>query len=299
MAGRCGAWKLRASTSTAPRRRGRARAHRGVSINSGALGDQRFCNTERNTTMRLAPIMTSTVAVTVLLWTASPASAQQATPTAAPKVFVEGGLAYGYGMSNSEFIEVDRGTQLDGPRSRGPAVDVAGGYAFVPNLALFGDLQYAHASTITGQNNDGDEEQLSVSYTSFSLGLRATVPIGSGEVYAQMSLGLVLPFETERDEQRANGESRNTTIGYNSGFGGRGEMGYHFNLNESMYLAGGLRLQAFATDNVGKERVRTEQPSGNVDRERYSTDPNANNTRPAEALSVQDMRLRIGFGYRF
>ena len=250
--------------------------------------------------MRLpVPTLTSTVCAAVLLWTASAASAQPATPAPAPKIFVEGGLAYGYGMSNSEFIEVDRGTQLDGPRSGGPAVDIAGGYAFVPNLAVFGDLQYAHASTITGQDDNGNEEQFSVSYTSFSVGLRTAVPLGSGEVYAQMSLGIVLPFETERDEQRANGESRNTTIGYNSGLGGRGEMGYHFNLNERMYLAAGLRLQAFATDNVGKDRVRTEQPSGNVERERYSTDPNANNTARAEALSVQDLRIRVGFGFRF
>jgi len=250
--------------------------------------------------MRLpVPTLTSTVSAAVLLWTASAASAQPAPSAPAPKIFVEGGLAYGYGMSNSEFIEVDRGTQLDGPRSAGPAVDVAGGYAFVPNLAVFGDLQYAHASTITGQDDNGDEEQTSVSYTSFSVGLRTAVPLGSGEVYAQMSLGIVLPFETERDEQRANGESRNTTIGYNRGLGGRGEMGYHFNLNERMYLAAGLRLQAFATDNVGRDRVRTEQPSGNVERERYSTDPNANNTAPAEALSVQDLRIRVGFGFRF
>ena len=208
--------------------------------------------------MRLRePTSSWMVCAAVLLWTASAASAQTATPAASSKIFVEGGLAYGYQMSNSDFIEVDRGTALDGPRSGGPAVDVAAGYAFVPSLAVFGDLQYAHASTITGQDNDGDEEQFSVSFMSFSVGLRTTVPIGPGEVYGQMSLGMVLPFETERDEQLANGESRHTTIGYNSGFGARGEMGYHFNLNDSMYLAGGLRLQAFATDNVGRERVRT------------------------------------------
>jgi opacity protein-like surface antigen len=234
-----------------------------------------------------------------MLWTASPARAQEATPSSAPKIFLEGGVGYGYQMSNSEFIEVNRGTALDPPRSRGPAVDIAGGYAFVPNLAVFGDLQYARASSITGQNMDGDQEQFSVSFTSFSAGLRTTVPIGSGEVYAQMSLGMLLPFETDRDEQRANGESRHTTIGYNSGFGARGEMGYHFNLNDRMYLGAGLRLQAFSTDNAGRERVRIDQPGGNIDRELYSTNPNANNARPAEALSIQDVRLRLAFGFRF
>ena len=110
--------------------------------------------------MRLRePSLSSMVCAAVLLWTASSASAQTATPAASSKIFVEGGLAYGYQMSNSDFIEVDRGTALDGPRSGGPAVDVAAGYAFVPSLAVFGDLQYAHASTITGQDNDGDEEQ--------------------------------------------------------------------------------------------------------------------------------------------
>lgn len=244
-------------------------------------------------------IVSSTVAVTALIWTGSSAIAQPAAPAPASSLFVEGGLAYGYGLSNADFIEVDRGTALESPGSRGPALDLAVGYAFVPNLAVFGDLQHAWASTITGQDQDGDEEELSVSYTSLTAGLRATVPLGAGEVYAQLSVGAVLPFETERDEQRANGESRLTTIGYNTGLGGRGEMGYHFALNDDMYIAAGLRLQAFATDNVGRSRVRVDQPSGDVERDVYTTDPNGNNQQRAEALSVQDVRARVGFGYRF
>lgn len=234
-----------------------------------------------------------------LLSTLSLADAQESvTPAPASKAFVEGGLGYGYQMSNSDFIEVDNGNSLAGPSSSGPALDVTGGYALVPNLYVVGDLQYAYASTITGQDNDGDEEQFSVSYTSFSVGLRSTVPVGSGELYAQMSLGLAFPFDVERDQEFANGDSRNTTIGYNTGLGGRGEMGYHHNLNDKMYLAGGLRLQAFATDNAGRERVETDQPGGNVDRETYTTDPNGNG-RDAEALSLQGLRIRLGFGFRF
>lgn len=247
----------------------------------------------------LVPTLKSTLCAALLLWSASPASAQEAASASASKAFVEGGLGYGYQMSTSDFIEVDRGNSLSSPSSSGPAIDVTGGYTLVPNLHVIGDLQYAYASTVTGQDNGGDEEQYSVSYASLSVGLRSTVPVGSGEVYAQMSLGFVLPFDTERDEQMANGDSRNTTIGYNSGLGGRGEMGYHHKLNDKMYIAAGLRLQAFATDNTGNERVRTEQPSGNVDKEPYSTDPNANNSRDAEALSLQALRLRFGFGYRF
>ena len=234
---------------------------------------------------------------TILLGLAATASAQPAAPAA--KGFVELGLGFGYVMSNAPFVEVDRGTALASPRSRGGAIDLAGGYALVPNLAVFADLQYAGATTRTGQNQDGDTEDTSVGYTSLGLGLRATVPLGPGEVYAQMALGGVLPFETERDQRFANGDSRFTTIGYNAGLGGHGEMGYHYPLNERMYLAGGLRLQAFATDNVGRERVRRDEPSGMVDRETYSTNPDANNSREAEALSLQDMRLRIGFGLRF
>jgi len=249
----------------------------------------------------LAVMMSSTVGAAVLLWAAAPASAQTATAAPAPthKGFVEGGLAYGYGMSNTQFIEVNNGTRLDSPRNGGPAIDLAGGYAFVPNLAVIGDLQWASDSTITGKNNDGDTEQFSDSYTSLGIGLRATVPLGHGEFYAQMALGMVFPFEIERDEHFANGESRVTTIGYNSGLGGRGEMGYHYALNERMYLAGGVRLQAFATDNVGKERIRKDFPSGQVERDVFTTNPGGGNNRQAEALSVQDMRLRVGFGYRF
>lgn len=230
---------------------------------------------------------------------AQPAATPVAAPAPAHRGFIEGGLAYGYQMSNSQYVEVNNGTLLKGPSSQGVALDLAGGYALVPNVAIMADLQWAHASTRTGQNNDGDTEELSVSFTSLALGLRTTVPVGRGEVYAQLALGIVLPFETELDENRGGGETRNTTIGYNSGIGARGEMGYHFALNERMYLGAGLRLQAFATDNVGKQRVRTEQPSGQVERETYSTNPDGNNTRDAEALSLQDVRLRIGFGYRF
>ena len=243
--------------------------------------------------------MSSATVCIALLWTATPTSAEPAASEPMPKVFLEVGLAYGYEMSNTGFIETNNGTRLASPRNSGPAIDVAGGYAFVPGFSIFGDLQHAAGSTIDGQRMNGDKQQFSDSYTSFSIGLRAAVALGSGEVYAQMSLGMVLPFETEQDLQQTNGDSRVTTVGYNSGFGGRGEMGYHYNLNRHMYLAGGLRLQAFATDNVGKDRRRTDKPSGNVDVRAYTTDPNGNNTLPAEALSVQDLRLRIGFGYRF
>ncbi|MCX5746281.1 MAG: outer membrane beta-barrel protein [Proteobacteria bacterium] len=248
--------------------------------------------------MRMIQQLGAMACAVVVVGSASRASAEPAAPGPS-KVFLEGGLAYGYGMSNAGFLEVDRGARLQGPRSSGAAVDLAGGYALVPNLFVFGDLQYAHASTITGQNRDGDTDEYGVSYTSVSVGLRTAVAIGPGEVYAQMSLGVVLPFETERDQRATNGDTRTTTIGYNTGLGGRGEMGYHYALNDRMYLAAGLRLQAFATDNVGRERVRKDSPSGNVDREVYSTDPNANNAQQAEALSVQDMRIRLGFGYRF
>lgn len=250
--------------------------------------------------MSFAKLTLSTVVVGSLFALTTAAAHAQAAPVApAHKVFVEGGLGYGYGMSNSQFVEINNGTKLDSPASRGPALDLAGGYMFLPNLAVYADVQFASASTITGQNDNGDRESLSISYSSLAVGLRTAVPVGPGEVYAQFALGFVLPFETERDRQELNGDSRTTVIGYNSGFGARGEMGYHYNVNDRLYIAGGLRLQGFATDNVGRERVRTDKPSGNVEREVYSTDPNANNTARAEALSVQDVRIRLGVGYRF
>lgn len=240
-------------------------------------------------------IFTSTLAVVILSGTAAVAHAQ----AAPPKAFVELGLGYGYGLSTSDFLEVSQGTKLDSPHASGPALDLAGGYAFAPNLAVFGDLQWAYASTIEGQNDNGETQQYTVDYTSLGVGLRTTAPIGPGAVYAQLALGAVFPFETERVQHMTNNESRTTTIGYNSGFGARGELGYHYQLNRRLYLLGGVRVQAFATDNVGRERVRVDQPSGNVDRETYSTDPNAPNTSRAQALSVQDLRLRIGVGLQF
>lgn len=236
-------------------------------------------------------------ALLAVLLAASQAHAQPAPRPA--RGFVEGGVAYGWGLSTSPFVEVDRGTRLDGPGASGPAIDLVAGYAPVPGLFVIGDLQWAHTSTIVGQNQDGDTDQSKVSHLSFAIGARLTRPLGRGELYGQLSLGMVTPFETERDQQNADGTSRTTTVGYNAGFGGRGEMGYHYDVSDRLFVAGGIRIQTFATDNVGRERVRVDQPGGQVERETYSTDPNANNTRRAEALSLQELRFRLGIGYRF
>lgn len=215
------------------------------------------------------------------------------------KGFVELGLGYGYALSNADFLEVDTGTNLDPPHASGAALDVAAGYALAPGFALVGGFQRTWATTIKGLDQDGDEQEYSWGYWNFTVGARAVTPLGPGAFYAQLALGVVLPFETERFEWRNNNETRETTIGYNSGFGAASEAGYQYPLNPRMYLAGGLRLQAYSTDNVGRERIRVDQPSGDVDRTTYSRDPDAPNADRAEALSVQDLRLRVGFGLRF
>jgi hypothetical protein len=234
--------------------------------------------------------------VLTLLLTSESATAQPA--ALARRGFVEGGLGLGYAMSNGQYLEVANGTQLDSPRSSGPAIDIAGGYALIPNLAVVADLQAAWSSTRESQNDKGDIESSSSSYRSIAVGLRASVPAGAGEVYAQFEIGLALPFEIERNRARSNGETRNITTGFNSGAGARGEMGYHYNINERLYILGGLRLQAFATDNVGQQQVQIEQPSGKVETRTFGLDPNANNSERASALSVQDLRLRVGVGFR-
>lgn len=245
--------------------------------------------------IRLSLRCTSAVAITTVLATATAAHADG---PVARKGFVELGLAYGYAMSNADFLEVDTGRVLDPPHASGPALDLAGGYALAPGFAIIGDLQHAWATTIRGVNDNGDEQEYSWGFWSLGLGLRGTVALGPGEFYSQMTLGAVLGFDTERDEWRANGDTRHTTIGYNNGLGGRGEAGYHYPINDRMYVGGGLRLQAFSTDNAGRERIRVDQ-DGNVDRTLYSTDPNAQNADRPEALSVQDLRLRLSFGLRF
>jgi hypothetical protein len=232
----------------------------------------------------------------LLLATTATAAAQPAS-----RGFVEGGLGWGFAMDNAAYLQVSNGTALASPSTRGVALDVAGGYAFTPNLALIADLQWATGSSITGQNNNGDTSQYKTSYKSLAVGLRTTAPAGPGEVYAQLELGVAFPFEVERDQNLAGGGTRTTTSGVNAGLGGRGELGYHYNLNEHMYLGGGARLQAFSADNVGRQQIRVEQPGGNVDTTTFTTVPGGqgNNTAGASSVSVQDFRFTISFGYRF
>ncbi len=237
------------------------------------------------------------VTVFTVLALASVAAAQ---PAPASRGFVEGGLAYGWWLSNSDFIETSNGTALDSPGASGPALDLTGGFAPIPGLYMIGDFQWAHASTIDGQNQDGDTDRTKLSYLSLAFGVRTTVKAGPGEVYAQLGLGVATPFETVREQDLAGGGSRTTTTGYNTGYGGRGEAGYHYAINDHLFIGGGVRVQAFATDNVGRTRTRVDQPSGNIETDTYSTNPDAGgNTRNAQALSVQDVRFRLSVGYRF
>lgn len=226
--------------------------------------------------------------------------AQPAQAVEVRKGFVEAGLGWGYQMSNAQFIETSRGTKLEPLHESGLLLDVAGGYQLTPGLAVIGDLQHARASSIEGVNQDGDRTDYSTSQTGLAAGVRLAVAAGPGEVYSDFSLGVEFPFETHRDRTNANGSTDHVTVGYNSALGARGEVGYHYGINDRLYIGVGLRLEAFSTDNVGRTRVRVDN-NGQTDTTTYTTDPNAqgNNTDPAEALSVQDLRMRISVGFRF
>jgi hypothetical protein len=244
--------------------------------------------------MKLVTSQRASIALlSVTLCWAQHADAQ---PAPTHKGFVELGLGYGYAMSTSPFIEVNNGTRLEPPHASGLNIDVGGGYQLVPGLSLIGDFQHARATSIEGTNDNGNTSRYSFNYNSLTLGLRAAVVLGPGELYTDFSLGLALPFKTEA-EGMGGGGSVSTTTGYNTGLGGRGEMGYHYAINDQMYAGAGLRLEAFSTDNVGRTRVRTDQ-NGQTETETYTTDPNAQGPS-ASALSLQDLRLRLMFGYRF
>jgi hypothetical protein len=224
-----------------------------------------------------------------------------AQPTHVNKGFVEAGLGWGGAMSNAQFLEVNNGTLLAPPHASGFMLAAAVGYQLAPGLYLIGDLQHAGATSILGTNDNGNTLQSSFAYNSITAGVRTAVGVGPGELYADFALGIALPFETHSDGTFTmggmGGGAQHVTIGYNAGLGGRGELGYHYPLNDRMYLGAGLRLEAFSTDNVGRTRTRTDQ-NGQTTVETYTTDPNAQGPG-ASAASVQDFRLRIAFGYRF
>lgn len=87
---------------------------------------------------------TTASCLALLALTGSSALAQPApAPATGQRIFLEGGLAYGYQLSNWSFIEGNNGTRVDTPSNSGPAVDLAGGLAIVPRLFVMGDVQYA------------------------------------------------------------------------------------------------------------------------------------------------------------
>jgi hypothetical protein len=213
--------------------------------------------------------------------------------------FAEVGLGWGYAMSNAQFLEVNNGTLLAPPHASGLMFDVAAGYKITHGIFVIGDFQHASATSIQGSSGNGNTAQYSSAYNSITAGVRTALAVGPGELYADFALGIALPFETHSDGTFGMGGmgTTQTTSGYNTGLGGRAEMGYHYALNDRMYLGAGLRLEAFSTDNVGRTRVRTDQ-NGQTSTETYTTDPNGQGPS-ASALSVQDIRLRLAFGYRF
>ena len=244
--------------------------------------------------------MKLTLVVLAMLCVAGTTGAH-AQPAPVHKGFAEVGLGWGYAMSNAQFLEVNNGTLLAPPHANGPEIGVAGGYELVPGISIIGDFQHASATSIQGSGGNGSTAQYSSSYNSLTFGVRAAHPAGPGELYADFALGIALPFDTHTDGTfgggGGGGGTAHTTIGYNTGLGGRGEMGYHYAINDRMYLGAGLRLEAFSTDNVGRTRVRVDQ-NGQSQTDTYTTDPNAQGPTPS-ALSLQDLRLRISFGYRF
>lgn len=258
----------------------------------------------RRITARYRDVMKPNLAFAFAVATlAVPAAASTAHAQTAPRparAFVEGGLGYGWALSTADFVEVDNGTRYHGPSASGVALDLTGGVRVAPGLFVVADVAWGQARTIEGVNQDGDTDRTKVSHVSLSVGARTALPVGPGRLYAQMSLGLVTPFDAVRTQEMANGESRTTTVGYNTGTGGRAEMGYQVDVASKVYLGAGLRLETFATDNVGRTRVRVDQPSGNTETDTFTTDPDAgNNTRRAQALSLQDVRFRLDVGVRF
>jgi hypothetical protein len=240
--------------------------------------------------MKLTITVLGSLAATTL------ASAQ---PAPARKAFAEVGVGWGYAMSNAQFLEVNNGTALSAPHASGFLLDAGAGFQLVPGLYVIGDFQHANASSIQGSNGNGGSTQYSSSYNSISAGLRTALALGPGELYADFALGLALPFDTHSDGTFGMGGmgTQHVTVGYNTGLGGRAEMGYHYTINERMYVGAGLRLEAFSTDNVGRTRTRTDQ-NGQTTVDTFTTDPNAQGPSPS-ALSVQDFRLRVSLGYRF
>jgi hypothetical protein len=233
------------------------------------------------------------------------ASADVASERASPPVAtaeVTGG--WGVQLGDTEYLPNGTSTTYKYPFVSGFAGGASVGWLFLPDLALVGSYETWIASSVDGSVAGAiDRVEGAVRYQTATLGFRLYRDLGPGRLRAQMSAGLVFPFETttEYDWGPALAPAGITGTGitterYGLGYGAETQLGYELALRGAMFISAALELRAFQSDNKGKDMTLDNMVMD------FSAptaiDATMTHDQPT-TYSVQDLGLRLGVGARF
>jgi hypothetical protein len=197
------------------------------------------------------------------------------------------------------------------PLANGWGAGATAGLALVPDLAVFVDYRYGTAETRDG-NLAGALTNVhgSIRFHAFTAGLRIARELGPGRFFAQLGVGVVLPFHTTTSFVYAPGLAAIGITGtgfqrdeYHVGYGGQGALGYHADMAPNVYLGADLRLETFESSNNGRNTELSNfvtdftvpRPAPITATIHHST----SDAVPPTNYSIQDVRLEVSAGYRF
>jgi len=195
------------------------------------------------------------------------------------------------------------------PLTNGFGFGATGGYALAHGLDVVVDYQHGDASSRTGEvTNALTAVDGSITYDAFSAGLRLGRDTGPGRMYAQLGLGVVLPFSTVVTYDYAPPLSAIGIMGtgterdnYGIGVGAQAELGYQIPIAAKLYFAASLRLQAFQSSNDGQVTNLDNFVTNFGAPQPVTMDVHHGTSSAAtpENYSVQDARLHLVLGWAF
>lgn len=203
-----------------------------------------------------APISLA-AALVVTIW-AGPAQAQDQR-----RGFVEASGGWGVQFGETDYLPNGAPGAYQHPVVTGFAGGASAGFFVADDLALFGSYGYASAKSRTGDLPMVLEEvQGSISFHTITAGLRVLRPAGPGRIRLEFAVGVVLPYETELELQYGPALAALPepitgtgvqTMDFAMGYGGHGAAGYELDVAGPVYVAAGLRLEGFQSNNKDEE----------------------------------------------
>lgn len=225
--------------------------------------------------------------------------------------FVEVAGAFGFQFGEQPYLPDGTPGQSKHPLTNGFSANATAGVEILPNLDVILDYTFANAESRKGNlDNALSDVRGEVTFQTISAGLRSNRDLGPGTLYGELAVGVVLPFETKLTYNYAPAMSQlpqpvmgeGTKVDkYNLGVGAHGELGYQVPIYDKLYLAAGLRIQGFQSNNDGKSTELDNFVTDFTNPQAVSTtiDYDANGGATPTTYSVQDLRFHLQAGYRF